>query len=102
MPFQLDPARGSTQRACDWLWGGQVENLVQIVGTALASSRAEGFPWWLKWISVVDPFTYTVHALRNLTLKNTGIAGIYKDVLILIGFSVIMISGCIALFKRQI
>src|SRR5712671_5632318 len=35
VPFQLDPARGSAQRACDWLWGGLVENLVQIVGTAL-------------------------------------------------------------------
>src|SRR6266571_6635237 len=32
VPFQLDPARGS---ACDWLCGGLVENLVQIVGTAL-------------------------------------------------------------------
>lgn len=62
----------------------------------------EGFPWWLKWISVIDPFTYTVHALRNLTLKNTGIEGIYKDVLILLGFSVILMSACIALFKRQI
>jgi ABC-2 type transport system permease protein len=62
----------------------------------------EGFPWWLKWISIVDPFTYTVHALRNLTLKNTGFQGIYSDVLILMGFSVIMIGSCIALFKRQI
>src|SRR6266704_7034412 len=39
VPFQLDPARGSAQRACDWLWGGLVENLVQIVGTALAAAR---------------------------------------------------------------
>jgi ABC-type multidrug transport system permease subunit len=51
---------------------------------------------------VIDPFTYTVHALRNLTLKNTGIEGIYMDVLILIGFSAIMISGSLALFKRQL
>jgi len=62
----------------------------------------EAFPKWLSWISVVDPFTYTVHALRNLTLKNTGIEGIYKDVLVLLGFSALMIAGCIALFKRQL
>ena len=61
-----------------------------------------GFPWWLRWISIVDPFTYTVHALRNLLLKNTGIAGIYLDVLVLLGFSVVFISGCVALFKRQL
>jgi ABC-2 type transport system permease protein len=60
------------------------------------------FPPWLRWISVIDPFTYTVHALRNITLKGTGIEGIYMDVLALAGFAILMIGGCIALFKRQI
>jgi hypothetical protein len=62
----------------------------------------EAFPTWLRWLSNVDPFPYTVHALRNLTLKSTGIEGIYRDVLILAGFSVVMITCSIALFKRQI
>jgi ABC-2 type transport system permease protein len=62
----------------------------------------EAFPSWLRWISVIDPFTYTVHALRNLTVKNTGFEGIYMDVLVLAGFSALMISGSIALFKRQL
>ena len=67
-----------------------------------AISPIEGFPKWLRWMSVVDPFTYTVHALRNLTVKNTGIEGIYTDVLLLTGFSALMIGISIALFKRQI
>jgi ABC-2 type transport system permease protein len=62
----------------------------------------EGFPFWLRWISVVDPFRYAVHALKNLLLKNTGFAGIYMDVAVLLGFSVLLISASIALFKRQI
>ena len=62
----------------------------------------EGFPVWLRWISVIDPFTYAVHALKNLLLKNTGFEGIYRDVGILSAFAVILVSGCIALFKRQI
>lgn len=62
----------------------------------------QGFPVWLKWISVVDPFTYTVDALRNLLLRGSGIEGIYRDVLILMGISAVMITGSIALFKRQI
>src|SRR6266446_7935055 len=41
VPFQLDPARGSAQRACDWLWGGIVENWMQIVGTALEERSHE-------------------------------------------------------------
>jgi len=62
----------------------------------------EAFPWWLRWISYIDPFTYTVHALHNLTLKNTGIEGIYKDVIVLFCFASVMTASCIALFKRQL
>jgi ABC-2 type transport system permease protein len=62
----------------------------------------EGFPFWLRAISRIDPFTYVVHALKNLLLKNTGFEGIYFDVAILLGFSALLIGTCIALFKRQI
>jgi ABC-2 type transport system permease protein len=61
-----------------------------------------GFPLWLKWISVIDPFTYTVHALRNLLLRESGIGGIYRDVLVLVGFAAGTMLVSIALFKRQI
>jgi ABC-type multidrug transport system permease subunit len=62
----------------------------------------EAFPKWLRWFSVVDPFTYTVDALHNLTIKSTGIEGIYRDVLVLLGFSALMIAGSVMLFKRQL
>ena len=55
----------------------------------------------IAWFSV-QCVAYTVHALRNLTIKNTGFEGIYKDVLILCAFSAIMIGASIALFKRQL
>jgi ABC-2 type transport system permease protein len=62
----------------------------------------EGFPVWLRWISYVEPFTYAVHALKALLLKNTGFSGIYSDILILSGFSVVLVSLSVAFFKRQI
>jgi ABC-2 type transport system permease protein len=62
----------------------------------------EGFPAWLRWISVIDPFTYAVHALKNLLLKNTGFSGIYFDVSVLVGFSMLLIVASILLFKRQV
>ena len=62
----------------------------------------EGFPAWMRWISYVDPFTYAVHALKALLLKNTGFVGIYSDVFILAGFSVVLVSLSVAFFKRQI
>lgn len=67
-----------------------------------AISPIQGFPRWLRVLSIIDPFTYTVHALRNLTIKGTGIEGIYKDVIVLFCFAVVMTLGSIALFKRQL
>jgi ABC-2 type transport system permease protein len=61
-----------------------------------------GFPVWLRSISVIDPFTYVVDALKNLLLKDTGFAGIYLDLAILAAISAALITGCILLFKRQI
>lgn len=61
-----------------------------------------GFPFWLRWISNVDPFTFAVDALKKLLLKDTGFAGISFDVFVLAGLSLVLISGCILLFKRQI
>jgi ABC-2 type transport system permease protein len=62
----------------------------------------EGFPAWLRGISYIDPFTYAVHALKALLLKNAGLAGIYSDLLVLIGFSVTLVCLCVLFFKRQI
>jgi ABC-2 type transport system permease protein len=62
----------------------------------------EGFPVWLRWISYIDPFTYAVHALKALLLKNTGFVAIYTDVFVLAGFSILLVCLSVAFFKRQI
>ena len=62
----------------------------------------EAFPSWLRWIARVDPLTYIVHALQNLSLKNTGVEGIYSDVIILLVIAAGMTAGCILLFQRQL
>jgi ABC-2 type transport system permease protein len=62
----------------------------------------EGFPVWLRWISYIDPFTYAVHALKALLLKDAGVAAIYSDILILVGFSIVLVSLSVAFFRRQI
>jgi ABC-2 type transport system permease protein len=62
----------------------------------------QGFPKWMQWIAVADPFYYTVHALRNLLLKGVGFAGIYHDLIVLTGMSLVFLAAGILLFKRQL
>jgi ABC-2 type transport system permease protein len=62
----------------------------------------QGFPGWMQAISAVDPFTYSVHAIKNLILKNTGFAAIGGDLLYLLVFSTIAMTGATLLFKRTL
>src|SRR6202008_2354224 len=47
----------------------------------------QGFPGWMQVIAAVDPFTYAVHAFKNLLLKDTGFGAIGFDLLFLVAFS---------------
>jgi ABC-2 type transport system permease protein len=62
----------------------------------------QGFPGWMQWIAVVDPFTYSVHALKSLLLKNTGLAAIQGDLLYLAAFSAIAMTLAVRLFRRTL
>ena len=62
----------------------------------------QGFPAWMQVIAVADPFTYAVHALKSLLLKNTGFEAISYDLTFLLIFSVVSLSAATVLFKRSL
>src|SRR5262249_23753412 len=49
----------------------------------------QGFPAWMQGIAAVDPFTYAVHALKCLLLKNTGFEAIGYDLMFLMIFATV-------------
>jgi ABC-2 type transport system permease protein len=61
-----------------------------------------GFPNWMRTISAVDPFTYAVHAFKELLLKNAGMGAIAFDLSFLLVFFVIMMTLATLLFKRSL
>ena len=62
----------------------------------------QGFPTWMQWIAVVDPFTYAVHAFKSLLLKNTDFSAIGFDMLYLVVFSAVMMTAATMLFRRTL
>ena len=62
----------------------------------------EGFPAWLRAIAAVDPFTYAVHALKSLLLKNTGIGAIGLDLAYLLAFAAAAMAAATVLFRRTL
>ena len=62
----------------------------------------QGFPGWMQVIAKIDPFTYSVHAFKNLLLKNTGFEAITGDLLYLLAFSAVTMTAATMLFKRTL
>jgi ABC-2 type transport system permease protein len=62
----------------------------------------QAFPGWLQALAKVDPFTYVVHALKSLLLKNTGFSAITTDLTYLLVFAVVSITLATLLFKRTL
>lgn len=61
-----------------------------------------GFPAWLRAMSVVNPFTYAVHAYRVLLLQQAGIGAIATDLGALALTCVITLGCATLLFRRAL
>jgi ABC-2 type transport system permease protein len=62
----------------------------------------QSLPAWLRWITVIDPFTYAVHGLRVLLLKGAAIHVVLPDMLFLAAFAALMFAGSVRLFRRTL
>ena len=62
----------------------------------------QAFPWWLRGIAKVDPFTFAVHGFKTLLLKEAGLSAIVPDIIYLSLFAVIALSIATPLFKRTL
>lgn len=62
----------------------------------------QSLPTWLKWITVVDPFTYAVHGLRVLLLKGAAVQVVLPDIAFLALFALAMFAGSVKLFRRTL
>jgi ABC-2 type transport system permease protein len=60
------------------------------------------FPRWLRAIAVVDPFTYAIHGLKSILLKDGGFEAIWPDLLFLGLFGMGTLLIATPLFKRTL
>jgi ABC-2 type transport system permease protein len=62
----------------------------------------QAFPWWLRGIAKVDPFTFAVHGFKSLLLKETGFTAIWPDMMYLSLFAIVALAIATPLFKRTL
>jgi len=68
--------------------------------TSGAVYPVDGFPNWMRQISVINPETYSIHALRLLMYKGAGLQAVAGDFAFLAVFTIIMLAIAILVFKR--
>src|SRR5215813_12777265 len=62
----------------------------------------QAFPFWLRAIAVVDPFTYAVHGFKGLLLKESGLIAVVPDMVYLSIFAFLTLALAVPLFKRTL
>jgi ABC-2 type transport system permease protein len=62
----------------------------------------QAFPGWMRAIAAVDPFTYAVHALKSLLLKDTSLLAVWGDLAYLAVFSFVAMTAATLLFRRTL
>jgi ABC-type multidrug transport system permease subunit len=60
------------------------------------------FPKWLRAIAIADPFTYAIHGLQSILLKDGGFTAIWGDLAFLGIFGVGTLLIATPLFKRTL
>jgi ABC-2 type transport system permease protein len=70
--------------------------------TSCAFYPVIGMPGWLRWITVINPEYYGIHALRSIILRNQGLNVIGIDLIALLIFSTTMIILGIVTFRRTL
>ena len=79
---------------------GMLNTLLYFPSGAVYPQQA--FPGWMRVIAKIDPFTYAVHALKCLILKNTSLAATRFDLFYLTAFAAVTLGAATLLFKRTL
>jgi ABC-2 type transport system permease protein len=87
----------------------QQEALITVFATMLPAIMLSGYlfpieamPQWLQWISAAIPLTYYLNIIRALLLKGVGVAAIQNEIMVLIFFSILLISAASLRFRKRL
>jgi len=62
----------------------------------------DGFPTWMRQISIINPEAYAVHALRLLMYRESRLSSIAGDFTFLIIFTGLMMALAVVAFRRSL
>lgn len=87
----------------------QVAMFISLIGLLLPTMLLSGFifpienmPLVLQWVANILPFKYFIIMIKDIMLKGVGLAYVWKEGLILIGFTLFFIAVSVKKFKLRL
>ncbi|MGQ0640152.1 MAG: ABC transporter permease [Gemmatimonadaceae bacterium] len=62
----------------------------------------EAMPAFAQWLGAIFPITYYLEIVRGILLKGVGLAAVWPEVLILAGFSVVLVTLSAVRFQKSV
>ena len=62
----------------------------------------ENMPWPLQWLSTIIPAKYFIILIKDIMIKGTGVAFVWKETLVLVAMTAIFIVVSIRKFKIRL
>ena len=82
-----------------------VSAMVLLLPTVLLSGMlfpVESMPAVLQWVSAVIPPRYYIQAMRKLMIMGVGIGEVWREVVVLIGMTVLLLTISLAKFNKRL
>ena len=57
-------------------------------------------PWFMQVIAQILPLTYATTAMRKVMLLGAPTSAVFPEILILLGFGIVMLAIAVPTFKR--
>ncbi len=89
----------STQQQAQLLTFFMLPPMVLLSG---AFAPLESIPWFLRYLSLIDPLRYLVILVRGITLKGAGIALLWQPLAVLAGFAFALYGVSTWRFRKQL
>ncbi len=67
-----------------------------------ATTPISAMPTFVQWLTYLDPLRYFVEVARGILLKGVGLEALWPQVLILLGFAIVLMTLSIRQFRRQL
>ncbi len=61
----------------------------------------DSMPDWARMVTKLNPVAYFVEVIRMVVLKGSGFSDIWRQILIMLGFAVILNSWAIYNYKKR-